>query len=189
VRQPIRRYFPRTGSLSRTQRRGREPAERRRQCERIRAASGLDAVGAVVYVAAAVQAPGHIQHFGRGDLVIGRKNGTNETAGGSVARCGVPCRVSNNIRRRALVKFIANCALNPSRRSVKRSMAGSPTARRRQIAGDGRRRSAGVARAGGHCDAGGGRSRAALAISMKIATQMREQIFVDRTRPQPRQAH
>src|SRR5690606_4326778 len=38
--------------------------------ERMRGA-GLDALGAVVYVAAAMAGPGHLRHSGRGDLVIG----------------------------------------------------------------------------------------------------------------------
>src|SRR6204780_3586692 len=39
--------------------------------ERIRAASGIDALPAVVYVAAAMPEPGHGKHSGRGDLVVG----------------------------------------------------------------------------------------------------------------------
>ena len=38
---------------------------------RIRAATGIEAIPAVVYVAAAMVAPGHVRHSGRGDLVIG----------------------------------------------------------------------------------------------------------------------
>lgn len=38
--------------------------------ERMRAV-GIDALGAVVYVAAAMAGPGHLRHSGRGDLVIG----------------------------------------------------------------------------------------------------------------------
>src|SRR6202044_999780 len=38
--------------------------------ERIRAASGIDALGAAVYVAAEMAAPGYVKHGGRGDLVV-----------------------------------------------------------------------------------------------------------------------
>ena len=39
--------------------------------ERIRTASGMEALPAAVYVAASVPEPGRIKHVGRGDLVIG----------------------------------------------------------------------------------------------------------------------
>ncbi|MGH9439168.1 MAG: ketopantoate reductase family protein, partial [Terriglobia bacterium] len=39
--------------------------------ERIRAAVGLEAIAAVVYVAAEMAGPGHVKHSGRGDLIIG----------------------------------------------------------------------------------------------------------------------
>src|SRR5262245_61299743 len=39
--------------------------------ERMRTAAGLDALPAVVYVAAAMTGPGRVKHSGRGDLVLG----------------------------------------------------------------------------------------------------------------------
>src|SRR5262245_34050409 len=39
--------------------------------ERIQRATGIDAVPAVVYVAAAMSGPGHVKHSGRGDIVVG----------------------------------------------------------------------------------------------------------------------
>jgi len=80
--------------------------------DRIRSASGLDAVGAVVYVAAAAKAPGHIQHFGRGDLVVGPETERTLRLVAQFGRCGVPCRVSNNIEGELWTKFVINCALN-----------------------------------------------------------------------------
>src|ERR1700723_4052049 len=39
--------------------------------ERIRAASGIDALPAVVYVAVALPEPGHVKHSGRGEGIVG----------------------------------------------------------------------------------------------------------------------
>src|SRR6202166_1551930 len=46
--------------------------------EQIRAASGMEALSAVVYVAASVPEPGHVKHVGRGDLVVGPRNPQSE---------------------------------------------------------------------------------------------------------------
>ncbi len=75
---------------------------------RIRAASTISAIPAVVYVAAAITAPGRIKHSGRGDLVIG---GLPEMAA-MFARAGIPCRVSQNIEADLWTKMIMNCAYN-----------------------------------------------------------------------------
>ena len=49
--------------------------------DRIRAAAGIDALPAVVYVAAAMSGPGRVKHYGRGDIVIGRgSRGTSRIA-------------------------------------------------------------------------------------------------------------
>ncbi|MGH9432570.1 MAG: ketopantoate reductase family protein [Terriglobia bacterium] len=90
--------------------------------ERIRSASGIDAIAAVVYVAAAMAGPGHVKHHGRGDLVLGDLPGRPETAeprpdrleeiSAAFASCGVPCRVSENIQGELWTKMIINCAYN-----------------------------------------------------------------------------
>ncbi len=90
--------------------------------ERIRAAAGIEAMPAVVYVAAAMPAPGRVKHAGRGDLVIGRpQRGPGGSARSSadldrVAQCfvgaGVPCRISENIEGELWTKLIWNCAGN-----------------------------------------------------------------------------
>ncbi len=90
--------------------------------ERIRAASGIEAVPAVVYVATAMPAAGQVKHGGRGDLVIGWPQGGPVGAGRSnddlerVARCfagaGVPCRISENIEGELWTKLVWNCAGN-----------------------------------------------------------------------------
>lgn len=84
--------------------------------ERIRTAAGIDALAAVVYVAAAMTAPGCVRHTGRGDLVVGDPRGVRREEVGTVAalfkRAGVPCVVSNNIEAELWTKMAMNCAFN-----------------------------------------------------------------------------
>ena len=80
--------------------------------EQIRAASGLDALGAVVYVAASVPQPGSVKHVGRGDLVVGPRNARTEHIAALFERAGVPCRISDNIEGELWTKLTWNCALN-----------------------------------------------------------------------------
>jgi 2-dehydropantoate 2-reductase len=80
--------------------------------EEIRAASGIVAVPAVVYVAAAVPAPGSVKHFGRGDLVIGPNSETTAKIAKLCTSADVPCRISDNIEGELWTKLIWNCALN-----------------------------------------------------------------------------
>ncbi len=84
--------------------------------ERIRQASGIDALAAVVYVAAAMTGPGQVRHTGRGDLVVGDPAGVRGEEAGRLAalfaRAGVPCVVSDNIRGELWTKMAMNCAYN-----------------------------------------------------------------------------
>jgi 2-dehydropantoate 2-reductase len=90
--------------------------------ERIRSATGIEAIPAVVYVAAEMTAPGRVKHMGRGDLVIGdlsapgrndeRRRGNLETLAALFARAGVPCLVSENIEADLWAKLMMNCAFN-----------------------------------------------------------------------------
>ena len=84
--------------------------------ERIRSATGIEALPAVVYVAAEMTAPGQVKHNGRGDLVIGDLAGTNhrtvETVALMFVRAGIPCRISQNIQADLWTKLIMNCAYN-----------------------------------------------------------------------------
>jgi 2-dehydropantoate 2-reductase len=79
--------------------------------ERIRAASGIEVVPAVVYVAASMPAADRVKHVGRGDLVVG-----NSAAAQRVAQvfegAGVKCRVSDNIPADLWIKLTMNCAGN-----------------------------------------------------------------------------
>ena len=79
--------------------------------EKIRAA-GIDALSAVVYVAASVPEPAHIKHVGRGDLVVGPRNARTENFAALFERAGVACRISDNIDGELWTKLIWNCALN-----------------------------------------------------------------------------
>lgn len=90
----------------------------------IRAASGIDALPAVVYIAAALPEPGHVKHLGCGELAIGERVSSDrpETASSRFPRtekiaalfqsAGVPCRISEYIEGDIWAKFIMNCAGN-----------------------------------------------------------------------------
>jgi 2-dehydropantoate 2-reductase len=80
--------------------------------EEIRKASGIDALPAVVYVAASMSAPGHLKHLGRGDLVVGPKSERTEMIANLFLQAKVPCRMSENIEGELWTKLVWNCALN-----------------------------------------------------------------------------
>ena len=90
---------------------------------RIRAASGIDAIPAVVYVAAAIPEPGRVKHSGRGELIIGELPGSDhaqdtrptrtDRVAALFAGAGVPCKVSDNIEADLWTKMVMNCAGNP----------------------------------------------------------------------------
>jgi 2-dehydropantoate 2-reductase len=90
--------------------------------ERIRAASGIDALPAVVYVAAAMPEPGHVKHSGRGELVVGEFAGRSDGADSQPTRteriaalfapAKVACRISQDIQADMWLKFITNCGAN-----------------------------------------------------------------------------
>jgi 2-dehydropantoate 2-reductase len=80
--------------------------------ERIRAAAGIDAVPAAVYVAAAMLGPGKVKHSGRGDLVIGPRSERTERVAAVFERASVPCRISDNIAGELWTKLVWNCAGN-----------------------------------------------------------------------------
>ena len=80
--------------------------------EQIRAAVGIEALPAVVYVAASVPEPGRVKHVGRGDLVVGPENQKTKRIARLFARANVGCRISENIEGELWTKLIWNCALN-----------------------------------------------------------------------------
>jgi 2-dehydropantoate 2-reductase len=80
--------------------------------EQIRAAAAIDALPAVVYVAASVPEPGRVKHVGRGDLVIGPRKEKTERIAALFSRGNVPCKISENIQGELWTKLVWNCALN-----------------------------------------------------------------------------
>jgi len=80
--------------------------------EEIRQAAGIEALAAVVYVAAVQPAPGQVKHLGRGDLVVGPRNEKTERIADLFVRAGMPCRISDNLEGELWTKLIWNCALN-----------------------------------------------------------------------------
>jgi len=86
--------------------------------DRIRSATGIEAIPAVVYVAAAMSGPGRVKHSGRGDLVIGEFSaGTGrgnrlERIASVFGDSGIPCRISDNVASELWTKLVMNCAYN-----------------------------------------------------------------------------
>src|SRR5437899_4786776 len=74
--------------------------------EQIRVAAAIDALPAVVYVAASVPEPGRVKHVGRGDLVIGPRSERTERVAGVFSRANVPCRISENIEGELWTKLV-----------------------------------------------------------------------------------
>lgn len=89
---------------------------------RIRDAAGIDALAAVVYVAASMPGPGHLLHAGRGDLILGeygpalsgrpRAAGRDRRIAALFESAGVPCPVSVDVRVELWEKLVVNCAFN-----------------------------------------------------------------------------
>src|SRR5215475_10152923 len=80
--------------------------------ELIRAASGLHAMAAAVYVAASVPSPGVVKHVGRGDLVVGPKNLATEKVAAVFERASVACKISDHLATELWTKLVWNCGLN-----------------------------------------------------------------------------
>jgi len=86
--------------------------------ERIRRATGIQAIPAVVYVAVAMSGPGRVKHGGRGDVIVG------EVSPGIPRRedldrivrlldaAHVHCRVADNIATELWTKLVMNCGYN-----------------------------------------------------------------------------
>ncbi len=99
--------------------------------ERIRQASGIDALPSVVYIAVALPEPGHVKHLGSGALAVGELAHSGHSGHSSLsclhsvtasarvekiaalfAAAGVPCRISDYIEADMWSKFMVNCAGN-----------------------------------------------------------------------------
>jgi 2-dehydropantoate 2-reductase len=141
--------------------------------EEIRNASGIDALPAVVYVAASVPTPGVIKHLGRGDIVVGPANDKTEKVTRIFNEAKIPCRISENIEGELWTKLVWNCALNAV------SALGQVTYGEIIASEDARRlieaavyETLNVARAKGIHPAGLEDPKVAIAGSYKIAEQM-----------------
>ena len=80
--------------------------------EQIRAASGIEAIPAVVYVAASLPEPGRVRHGGRGDLVLADSLAEGAAVAKTFEPVGVPCRLTDNLAGEQWQKLIVNCAGN-----------------------------------------------------------------------------
>jgi 2-dehydropantoate 2-reductase len=75
---------------------------------RIRAAAGIDALPAVVYVGAEVTEPARVKHTARGDLILG----SHPELARLFERAEIPVRQSENIEGDLWMKLLLNCAYN-----------------------------------------------------------------------------
>ena len=85
--------------------------------QRIRAAAGIDAIPAVVYVGAQMAGPGWVKHTARGELVIGdlaatRRTSALEALAALFNSAGIPCQISSSIEADLWTKMIINCSYN-----------------------------------------------------------------------------
>lgn len=81
--------------------------------ERVRAVLGpaQPVAAAVVYVATAMAGPGHVRHFGRGELLLG-PCALGERLARELAAAGIPTELSDNVRGALWAKLVINCAYN-----------------------------------------------------------------------------
>ena len=143
--------------------------------EQIRAAAAIEALPAVVYVAASVPEPGRVKHVGRGDLVVGPRSEKTERVAALFSRANVPCRISENIEGELWTKLVWNCALNAVSalgRAKYGLIAASPDAWK--VVETAVYEVLAVARAAGIHPPGLEDPKVALAGALKIATQMAE---------------
>jgi len=86
--------------------------------ERIRAVLLNPVYPAVVYVATGMAGPGHVKHFGRGELVIGDLDGKEDCfeqltlVQEFLNKGNVPCSISKNIKHDMWLKLLVNCSYN-----------------------------------------------------------------------------
>ena len=80
--------------------------------QRIRAATNILALPAVVYVAVSTPDSGRVKHLARGALIIGPPSEKTTEVANVFERAGISCRISENIEGELWVKLLCNCALN-----------------------------------------------------------------------------
>lgn len=79
--------------------------------ERLQAATGRIAIPAVVYVATEMAGPGHVRHKGRGELIIGSSEASDDVARQFIT-AAIPATVSDTVVSELWTKLITNCAYN-----------------------------------------------------------------------------
>jgi 2-dehydropantoate 2-reductase len=143
--------------------------------EQIRAAAAIEALPAVVYVAASVPEPGRVKHVGRGDLVVGPEDEKTKQIAALFSRAQVPCRISEDIEGELWTKLVWNCALNAVS-ALGRAKYGQITssADAWKVVETAVYEVLAVARAAGIHPPGLEDPKAALAGALRIATQMAE---------------
>jgi 2-dehydropantoate 2-reductase len=77
----------------------------------IRSALTQHVIASVVYVATEMAGPGHLKHFGRGELVIA-DSPASESVAALFDRAGVPVECVADVRGAQWAKLIINCAYN-----------------------------------------------------------------------------
>ena len=91
-------------------------------CDVIKQYRSMHIYPTIVYVATGMVGPGHLKHFGRGELLVGdldNQHLTNnlvqrelEMLAEIFSSSGVPCDISNNIKYELWSKFLINCCYN-----------------------------------------------------------------------------
>ncbi len=141
--------------------------------DRVRAATNVVTVPAVVYVAVSVPEFGRVKHLARGDLIIGPLSERTMEVANVFNRAAISCRISENIEGELWVKLLCNCALN--------AISALGHARYGQIVQSGDAKQLmqdvvdevlAVARAAGVVLPGVDDRESGMAAAMKIATQM-----------------
>lgn len=79
--------------------------------DRLRALLPQEVAAAAVYIGTGMPAPGHVRHYGRGELVIERSKASDDVVRALIA-AGVPTAISDNVRGELWAKLILNCAYN-----------------------------------------------------------------------------
>ena len=79
--------------------------------QRLQTVLGQDVIATVVYVATAMAGHGHVQHFGRGDLVLGQ-HPRSEPLAQLLSQAAIPSTVSSNVQGALWTKLIINCTYN-----------------------------------------------------------------------------
>lgn len=79
--------------------------------ERLKTGLKNEIGSAIVYVASEMAGPGHVKHHGRGELVIGVSDFSDELLD-LFTNAGIPTQLSDNLTGALWAKLILNCAYN-----------------------------------------------------------------------------